>query len=299
MIRLISADGDERVSSLGNGVRNNVVEFAGLIATKSQTTVDILTFGPNPRAAGMFAQTRQLVDGAAAKLHLGRYILCCMPTPPPQGIHKRSLLRNDVYDSIRDAIVNGTFAPGERLRDPELEAWLGVSRTPIREALLRLERAGLIIAQPGRATIVAPLDAASTVNAQQVVAAMHELAARLAVPLLSEQDLATMTAANVRFAAAIKKNDADAALAADDQFHAVLVGACGNDMVPTMLDQAMPLLRRVERQRFSSHDAQHSVSAHADIIKLATAGDADGAALATRANWLALGIQAVAEETTA
>lgn len=214
-----------------------------------------------------------------------------MPTPPPHAIHKRSLLRNDVYESIRDAIVDGTFAPGERLRDPELEAWLGVSRTPIREALLRLERAGLIIAQPGRATIVAPLDAASTVNAQQIVAALHELAARLAVPKLTGKELAAMTKANSRFSAALAKNDADAALAADDAFHAILVGACGNELVPAMLDTAMPVLRRVERQRFSSHDAQHSVTAHAEIISLAAKGDADGAALATRENWLALGVQ--------
>lgn len=212
-----------------------------------------------------------------------------MPTPPPQGIHKRSLLRNDVYESIRDAIVNGTFAPGERLRDPELEAWLGVSRTPIREALLRLERAGLIVSQPGRATIVAPLDPGSTVGAQQVVAAMHELATRLAVPQLGEAGLAAMARANTAFAAAIKKNDADAALAADDAFHNVFVGACGNGMVPMVLEQAMPVLRRVERQRFSSHEAQHSVTAHAEIIRLAALGDADGAARATRDNWLSLG----------
>lgn len=212
-----------------------------------------------------------------------------MPTPPPRGIHKRSLLRNDVYESIRDAIVDGTFAPGERLRDPELEAWLGVSRTPIREALLRLERAGLIVSQPGRATIVAPLDPVSTVGAQQVVAAMHELAVRLAVPLLGEAELSSMTEANAQFAAAIKRADVDAALAADDQFHGIPVGACGNEMVPVVLDQAMPVLRRVERQRFSSHAAQHSVAAHAAIIALAAAGNADGAALATRENWLSLG----------
>ncbi len=212
-----------------------------------------------------------------------------MPTPLPHGIHKRSLLRNDVYESIRDAIVDGTFAPGERLRDPELEAWLGVSRTPIREALLRLERAGLITTQPGRATTVAPLDPASTVGAQQVVAAMHELATRLAVPLLGDKELAAMAEANARFAKAIKKHDADAALAADDQFHNIMVGACGNEMVPVMLDQAMPVLRRVERQRFSSHAAQHSVTVHAEIIRLATAGDAESAALATRRNWLSLG----------
>jgi len=218
-----------------------------------------------------------------------------MPTPAPQGIHKRSLLRNDVYESIRDAIVDGTFAAGERLRDPELEAWLGVSRTPIREALLRLERAGLVIAKPGRATIVAPLDPASTVNAQQVVASMHELAARLAVPHLGGPQLAAMTESNARFESALMHDDVELALAADDDFHAVFLDACGNGMIPDILEQALPLLRRVERQRFSSRSARHSVTAHAEIIRLAGMGDADGAALATRENWLSLGAGAEAE----
>ena len=65
-----------------------------------------------------------------------------MPIPqnhPPVG---RSLLRDDVYVRLRDAIVDGTFAPGESLRDGELAEWLGVSRTPVREALLRLAAAG-------------------------------------------------------------------------------------------------------------------------------------------------------------
>ncbi|WP_425862810.1 GntR family transcriptional regulator [Arthrobacter sp. TWP1-1] len=214
-----------------------------------------------------------------------------MPTPLPHGIHKRSLLRNDVYQSIRDAIIDGTFAPDERLRDPELEAWLGVSRTPIREALLRLERAGLIVSQPGRATIVAPVDPAATSNARQVVAAMHELATRLAVPALGPNQLAAMVAANADFAEALDADDVDAALSADDQFHAVMVEASANAMIPEVLEQAMPVLRRSEYQRFSTDAARHSISAHAQIIKLASIGDSEGAALATRENWLSLGAE--------
>ena len=214
-----------------------------------------------------------------------------MPTPLPHGIHKRSLLRNDVYQSIRDAIIDGTFAPGERLRDPELESWLGVSRTPIREALLRLERAGLIVSQPGRATMVAPEDPMATSNARQVVAAMHELAARLAVPLLGPDQLSAMVVANAEFSAALEADDVDAALAADDQFHAVVVEASGNAMIPVVLEQAMPVLRRSEFQCFSTDAARHSVTVHAQIIKLASIGDADGAALATRDNWLSLGAE--------
>ena len=59
---------------------------------------------------------------------------------PPS--YRRSLLRDDVFARLRDAIVDGTFAPGEQLRDLELADWLGVSRTPVREALLRLRRPG-------------------------------------------------------------------------------------------------------------------------------------------------------------
>src|SRR6478752_3065923 len=76
----------------------------------------------------------------------------CMPIPSDTAGVDRSLLRDDVYRRLRDAIVDGTFAPGEQLKDGELADWLGVSRTPIREALLRLARAGLVVAEPGRST---------------------------------------------------------------------------------------------------------------------------------------------------
>jgi DNA-binding GntR family transcriptional regulator len=211
-----------------------------------------------------------------------------MPVPSASAVHVRSLLRDDVYLSLREAIVDGTFAPGERLRDSELESWLGVSRTPIREALLRLSRAGLVIAQPGRATIVSPLDDPATLHAQQVASAMHELAARLAVPLVSEEDIDTMTAANERFATALEADDADAALAADDAFHAVFVERSGNTMLADVLEQTTPLIRRVERVRFASLAARESVGQHRAIVERTRAGDADGAAALARENWLTL-----------
>ncbi|WP_434616041.1 GntR family transcriptional regulator [Arthrobacter sp. A5] len=211
-----------------------------------------------------------------------------MPIPSIQGVHKRSLLRDNVYQSLRDAIVDGTFAPGERLKDSELEQWLGVSRTPIREALLRLERAGLAVAVPGRATIVAPFDLASTISAQQVVASMHELAARLTVPSLTAEHIALMEEANSLFAAALQDQNVDGALLADDDFHGVLVARCGNTVVPEVLEQSTPVLRRVERVHFASFAARTSVSQHAEIIRCARDGDAEGAARASRENWLSL-----------
>jgi DNA-binding GntR family transcriptional regulator len=211
-----------------------------------------------------------------------------MPVPPSQGLVARSLLRDNAYVAIRDAIVDGTLAPGERLNDPELVSWLGVSRTPIREALARLEQAGLVQTTPGRSTIVSPLDARQTRAAQSVAAALHELAVREAVPMLSSAELRAMRAANRNFAAALKAGDADAALAADDAFHSVAVTACANPMIASVLEQATPLLRRVERLRFSSLAGRGSVRQHEEIIRRCAAGDAEGAAAATRINWQTL-----------
>ena len=211
-----------------------------------------------------------------------------MPVPSSQGLVARSLLRDAAYRAIRDAIVDGTLAPGERLNDEQLIGWLGVSRTPIREAISRLEQAGLVQSKPGRFTIVSPLSVRQTRAAQSVAAALHELAVREAVPLLSEAELDAMRAANDRFASALRQGDADAALDGDDQFHDVAVSASANPVIRSVLEQVTPVLRRVERLRFSSLPGRASVAQHDKIIELCAAGDAERAALAARANWQTL-----------
>ncbi|HEX3780363.1 MAG TPA: GntR family transcriptional regulator [Pseudonocardiaceae bacterium] len=211
-----------------------------------------------------------------------------MPVPVGRGLVSRSLLRDDAYRAIRDAIVDGTLAPGERLTDPDLVAWLGVSRTPIREALARLEQAGLVQTKPGKHTIVSPVDVRAVHEAQAVTAAMHELAVRTAVPNLSETEIGAMRAANAAFASALRSNDVPAALAADDAFHAVAVEVCANRAVRSVLDQFTPVLRRAERLRFSSLAGHASIVQHNLIIELCAAGDADAAAELARANWQTL-----------
>ncbi|MFF0380295.1 GntR family transcriptional regulator [Actinoplanes missouriensis] len=200
----------------------------------------------------------------------------------------RALLRDNAYRSIRDAIVDGTLQPGERLNDAELAQWLGVSRTPVREALTRLEEAGLVLTKPGRYTMVSPLDVQAARAAQTVTAAMHELAVREAVPRLSAAEITAMRAANTRFAAALEADDVDAAIASDDEFHGVAVTAAGNPALCTVLEQFTPVLRRLERLRFASVSGRGSVALHDRIIDLCEAGDAESAATAARDNWLSL-----------
>ncbi|MDZ7885731.1 MAG: GntR family transcriptional regulator [Mycobacterium sp.] len=208
-----------------------------------------------------------------------------MPVPGEQGKHKRSLLREQAYLSLRDAIVNGTLAPGEKLRDPELEKWLGISRTPIREAMARLETAGLVHTMPGRSTVVSTIERKAVLDAQAVAAAMHALAVRTAVPLMSTGEYAAMAAANKEFADALTAGDPAAALQADDRFHHVAVEASANQAIAVALESVTPVLRRLEYQRFSSLSGRQSIAQHERIIELCRHGDADAAAAATQQNW--------------
>ncbi|MGU3651036.1 GntR family transcriptional regulator [Mycolicibacterium sp. A43C] len=208
-----------------------------------------------------------------------------MPVPGEQGRHKRSLLREQAYLSLRDAIVNGTLAPGEKLRDPELERWLGISRTPIREAIARLETAGLVETMPGRSTVVSTIERKAALDAQAVAAAMHALAVRLAVPVLTESDIDAMVAANTDFADALDRHDPAAAMRADARFHDVAVEASGNHAISVALETVTPVLRRLEYQRFSSLSGRQSIAQHERIIECCRRRDAEAATAATQQNW--------------
>ncbi|MGY4648602.1 DNA-binding GntR family transcriptional regulator [Mycobacterium sp. URHB0021] len=212
----------------------------------------------------------------------------CMPVPKKAASPPRQLLRDDAFAAIRAAIVDGTLEPGERLVDAELSAWLGVSRTPIREALARLDAAGLVQTRPGRYTIVSPLDIRVMKDAQAVTAAMHELAVREAVAAMHDEHIVAMRTANQRFAAALGLDDVEEAIRADDEFHGVAVDLCANAAIRAVLDQYTPLLRRMERVRFASLSGRSSVVQHEKIADLAEQGDADAAAREARLNWLTL-----------
>jgi DNA-binding GntR family transcriptional regulator len=217
-----------------------------------------------------------------------RATIYCMPVPQDVVGSPRALLRDDVYIRLRDAIVGGTLEPGEQLRDGELATWLGVSRTPIREALLRLAQAGLVYAVPGRSTRVTTIDHRATAHAMSVVAAMHRLAVLEAVGRMTAEDLRRMRAANRRFAAALRAGDVDAALEADDELHEIPVAAAGNAAIVTVLDQFTPVLRRVERIRFATLPGRASVTLHERLIDLCEQGDAEAAADVSWQTWQTL-----------
>ena len=211
-----------------------------------------------------------------------------MPIPTDRPRVDRTLLRDDVLGTLRTAIIDGTFAPGEQLRDGELADWLGCSRTPVREALLQLARSGLVVARPGRSTIVSSLDLERVREARDVVASLHALAVRTAVPRMTADDIAEMRAANDAFEAAIAAHDTDAALAADERLHGVPVRVAGNRILETALDQFAPLVERAVRLRFGSPEGWGSLARHTELIDLIETGATDAASALAQETWSSL-----------
>lgn len=210
-----------------------------------------------------------------------------MPIPQGSAGVDRSLLRDNVYGRIRDAIVDGTFQPGEQLKDGELAEWLGVSRTPIREALLRLGASGLVVAVPGRSTTVSQIDTAAVNDARDVVGAMHALAIRQVAGRLSADDIEGMREANRRFAAAVRAGDVQAAHDADEQLHAIPITVMGNRALESVIEHFGAVVRRSERQQFS-RDGDASVARHEQLIDLLAVGDAEQAAVVAFDIWHSL-----------
>jgi DNA-binding GntR family transcriptional regulator len=160
----------------------------------------------------------------------------------------RTLLRDTAYEAIRDAIVRGDFPPGTVVSNAAVAEQLGLSRAPVRDALARLAGEGLVETKPQSYTRVTQLVPKEVRDAAAVVRAMHELATRTAVLLLTSGHIEAMREANCRFEAAIWAEDVDAVMGFDDELHGVLVGVCGNWAVAAMIGWYTLLIRRLERR---------------------------------------------------
>ena len=201
---------------------------------------------------------------------------------------RRILLRDTAYEAIRDAIVRGDFPPGAVVSNAAVAGQLGLSRAPVRDALARLSGEGLVETKPQSYTRVTQLVLKEVRDAAAVVRAMHELATRIAVPLLTAGHIEAMREANRRFGAVTEAGDVDAALDCDDELHGVLVGVCGNRAAAATIERYTPLIRRLERRQFSSVRARRSVRWHDELIAACAAGDAGRAIEVTAQIWRSL-----------
>jgi len=200
----------------------------------------------------------------------------------------RRLLKDEAYAVLRDLIVSGELAPGETLSEGDLAERLGCSRAPIRSAIARLTDDRLVETKPQSFTRVTPVVDAEVRDAVQVVRAMHELVVGLAVPLLTDDDVARMVAANDRFTASVGAGDVEAALVADDEFHDVPVLVAGNRAAAATIERFTPLIRRLERSKFTEVPGRESVQLHARLMSAFRRRDAEEAVAITSRIWTAL-----------
>jgi DNA-binding GntR family transcriptional regulator len=208
-----------------------------------------------------------------------------MPLPDTAPPRKRTLARDTAYNDLRDWILNGTLAPGERLHDVALAERLGLSRTPVREALQRLEDEGLVETSPNRWTRVASLDPSIANDLYPIIGRLEPLALELAAFELDEPELDQMERANRQLLDALDAGDAAAASAADYEFHQVYIDHCGNEELISILQAAKAKLRRLEIHYFSSLASRDSDADHTTLLTALELGDIDGATRAIEANW--------------
>lgn len=138
---------------------------------------------------------------------------------------KYRTMQEIAYDAIRDGILAGRHAPGQRLIADELAKNLGVSRMPVREALHRLEVAGLVTITPHRGAVVSELSEAECIEIYHVRAVLDGLATRLATPNLTEADHDRLAALLAEMAAGVEAKDRQRVLNVNREFHLVIWSA--------------------------------------------------------------------------
>lgn len=199
----------------------------------------------------------------------------------PLGSTKQ-LLAEEVYQRVGASIIDGTLPPGSRIRDAELAAQFGVSRMPIREALQRLERAGLVEMYPSRYTQVTHVPPELTEKTLEFVGYLGGAVAATAVPRLTiaEREEAAVLARALDDAL----DDGVALSAARMALVQFLAERCGNDLLRSVLQEtSMPVTRNLRQWSASDDDREQMQRIHRDLADAILIGDGPAAERLVRA----------------
>jgi DNA-binding GntR family transcriptional regulator len=187
-----------------------------------------------------------------------------MPDPLVE-FARPALIRNRIVDAVRDAILHGRIRPGERIPERMLVESLGISRSPLREALRVLEAEGLVTTEPHRGARVSELSAEDLRETTDVRLMLETHAARLTCKALDGPTLDAMAAALARSRAGRGRARAD--LASSMGFHDVFVQACGNQKVIQLHAIVKRHLRRYQLLAFARLGrARRAAAEHARIL---------------------------------
>ena len=192
-------------------------------------------------------------------------------------------LRDVVFNTLRDAILTGKLVPGERLMENQLAEKLGVSRTPVREALRMLELENLVELVPRKGAQVLDMSEKDIVNILEVRSALEGLATSVACKKMTKEDLQQLKNMEVDFEKAVAENDVEHFVDIDEDFHDLIFAATENDKLINIFRNLRIQLYRYRMAQAKNNETSMStiVAHHRSIIRAIENHDAEeGASIA-------------------
>lgn len=177
-------------------------------------------------------------------------------------------LRDVVFKTLRQAILKGELEPGERLMEIQLAERLGVSRTPIREAIRKLELEGLVSMTPRKGAEVAKISESNLRDVLEVRRSLEELAIDLACQRMMPEELEELKAAQENFRLAIKSGDAMEIAQADEAYHDIIYHSTKNEKLVQILNNLREQMYRYRLEYIKDEDKRQVLQVeHEHILK--------------------------------
>jgi DNA-binding GntR family transcriptional regulator len=208
-----------------------------------------------------------------------------MPIPKNFSTPNRLSAKERAFKQIQEWIIDGTLQPKEKLNDAELAEALGVSRTPVREALQLLNVHGFVEMHPGVSTQVTAVNKEDISKILPPLAVLQALAAELATSVIQQQTIASLRHMNTEFAQAVEEGNYYSALKLDEHFHKGIIEVTQNLYISNTISMLQAHVRRLffHKSIILTHD---SVKEHEAILKAFECQDKETASNIARTNWL-------------
>lgn len=194
-------------------------------------------------------------------------------------------LRDVVFNTLRQAILKGELEPGERLMEIQLADRLGVSRTPIREAIRKLELEGLVLMIPRKGAEVAKISEKSLRDVLEIRRSLDALAIELCIERMSEEDIQSLTDAQEVFRQSVENSEPMTIAENDEHFHDVIYNSTNNQRLVQMLNNLREQMYRYRLEYIKDADKrQILVLEHDQILKAIKERNVAEAKIAIRAH---------------
>ncbi len=187
-------------------------------------------------------------------------------------------LREAVCETLRDAIRKGILEPGERLMEVQLADELGISRTPVREAIRKLEQEGYVIMMPRRGTYVSDISTNDVKEIFEIRSALESLAVGLAARRIEPDELETLQNLLIEIEGYIKKNDIEKIVETDIKFHGLLYQVSRNERLVNIINNLKEQLARFRTLSMSYPGRlQETLEEHSEMVEAIANGDVSAA----------------------